>query len=179
MLRALPMPAETTLYLVRHAIAEERGAAWPDDDVRPLSRDGIRKWRRGASGFAAIAPGIDLVLTSPLLRARQTADLLQARLQGRPPVEESDALGPDVPPAVLLKRLRQRQVPAHVVLVGHEPSLSRLAATLLHLEGALDVRKGSAMAIVVTGLGARGPGRLEWYATPRMLRRLADKGSDG
>jgi phosphohistidine phosphatase len=174
----LPMSAETTLYLVRHAIAEERGPAWPDDDVRPLSRDGMRKWRRGARGLAAIAPEIGLILTSPLLRARQTADLLQARLSGRPPVEQSDALGPDVPPSVVLKRLRQRHLPAHVVLVGHEPALSRLAAALLHLEGALDVRKGSAMAIVVSGLGSRGPGRLEWYATPRMLRRLADKGDD-
>lgn len=173
------MPAETTLYLVRHAIAEDRGDAWPDDDLRPLSREGIRKWRRGASGLAALAPEIDLVLTSPLLRARQTADLLQARLSGRPPVEEWDALGPDVPPAVVLKRLRQRQVPGQLVLVGHEPSLSRLASTLLHLEGALDLGKGSAMAIVVTGLGARGPGRLEWYATPRMLRRLALKRGDG
>jgi phosphohistidine phosphatase len=172
------MPAETILYLVRHAIAEERGAAWPDDDVRPLSRDGLRKWRRGASGFAAIAPEIDLILTSPLLRARQTADLLQARLPGRPPLEESDALGPDVPPAVVLKRLRQRQLPGTVVLVGHEPALSRLAAALLHLEGALDFRKGAAMAIVVSGLGARGPGRLEWYATPRLLRKLAPRGAD-
>ena len=167
------MSAETTLYLVRHAIAEERGAAWPDDDVRPLSRDGVRRWRRGAAGLAALVANVDLILSSPLLRARQTAEILQDRLQGRPLIEDFDALKPDVPPLVVLKRLRQRQPPAHVALVGHEPALSRLAATLLHLEGALDLRKGSAMAIAVAGLGTRGPGRLEWYATPRMLRRLA------
>jgi phosphohistidine phosphatase len=161
------------LYLIRHAIAEDRGQAWADDEVRPLSRDGARKWRRGAAGFAEIATDVDLILSSPLLRARQTADILQHRLAGRPLIEDFDALKPDVPPLVALKRLRQRQPPAHVVLVGHEPALSRLAATLLHLEGALDLRKGSAMAIVVAGLGTRGPGRLEWYATPRMLRRLA------
>lgn len=167
------MGAETTLYLVRHAIAEDRGPAWPDDEVRPLSRDGIRKWRRGAAGFAALVTHVDLVLSSPLLRAHQTAEVLQHRLTGRPLVEDFDALKPDVPPLVVLKRLRQRQPPAHVVLVGHEPALSRLAATLLHMEGALELRKASAMAIVVAGLGTRGPGRLEWYATPRMLRQFA------
>lgn len=167
------MAAETTLYLLRHAIAEDRGAAWPDDEVRPLSRDGIRKWRRGAAGFAALVPAVDLILSSPLLRARQTAEMLQLRLTGRPPIQDFDALKPDVPPLVVLKRLRHRQPPGHVVLVGHEPGLSRLAATLLHLEGALDLGKGSAMAIAVAGLGTRGPGRLEWYATPRMLRRIA------
>lgn len=167
------MSTEVTLYLVRHAIAEDRGPAWPDDDVRPLTREGIRRWKRGARGFATLVPSVDLLLSSPLLRARQTADLLRGAWPSSPPLEDFDGLGPDVPPAVLLKRLRQRQVPSQVVLVGHEPSLSRLAATLLHCEGAIEPRKGSAMAIVVSGLGTRGPGRLEWYATPRMLRRLA------
>lgn len=173
------MPAEFLLYLVRHAIAEERGLDWPDDEVRPLSPEGTRKWRRGAIGFATLVPEVDLVLSSPLLRARQTADLLQARLPGPPPLESFDALQPDVPPSTLLKRLRQRDVPARVVLVGHEPGLSRLASTLLHLEGALDLGKGSAMAIAMTGLGTRGPGRLEWYATPRMLRRLSRAAGGG
>lgn len=166
------MPTEVTLYLVRHAIAEDRGPAWPDDDMRPLTREGLRKWRRGAKGLAAVLPPVDLILSSPLLRARQTADVLRSALPGGPPLEDFEGLRPDVPPPVVLKRLRQRQVPPHVVLVGHEPSLSRLASTLLHFEGALEPRKGSAMAIVVSGLGTRGPGRLDWYVSPRMLRRL-------
>lgn len=157
---------------MRHAIAEERGAAWPDDDVRPLTRDGIRKWRRGAAGFVTLVPDLDLVLTSPLLRARQTADILQSKLPTRPPVEQFDVLAPDHPPAAIVRALRQRGAPARVALVGHEPSLSRLGATLLRLDGALSLRKGSVLAVAIMGLGARGPGRLEWFATPRMLRRL-------
>lgn len=172
------MSTETTLYLVRHAIAHDRGPEWPDDDVRPLTRDGMRRWRRGARGLASIAPSVALILSSPLLRARQTADLLQARLPGRPSIEHLEGLRPDAAPLTALKQLRQRELPAHVVLVGHEPSLSRLASTLLHLQAALDLRKGSAMAIVVSGVGTRGPGRLEWYVTPRMLRRLGRAARD-
>lgn len=168
------MPVEVTLYLIRHAIAEERGAAWPDDDVRPLSRDGIARWRRGAAGFASLVPDLDLILSSPLLRARQTADILQKRLPAHPPVEELPSLAPDHAPAAVMRALRQRGVPARVALVGHDPSLARLCASLLHLEGALTLRKGSALALTLTGVGTRGPGRLEWYATPRMLRRLGD-----
>ncbi|MFP5379874.1 MAG: SixA phosphatase family protein [Vicinamibacteria bacterium] len=171
------MPSEVVLYLVRHAIAEERGAAWPDDDVRPLSRDGIRKWRRGAAGFASLVPDLDLVLSSPLLRARQTADILQGALPTRPPVEQFDVLAPDHPPTTVIRALRQRGAPARVALVGHEPSLSRLGATLLRLDGALMLRKGSVLAVAVMELGARGPGRLEWFASPRMLRRIGREAS--
>lgn len=167
------MPPEVSLFLIRHAIAEESGPAWPDDDVRPLSRDGIRKWRRGAAGFAALVPDLDLILTSPLLRARQTADILHNRLPTRPPVEAFDLLAPEHAPASLMRALRTRGVPARVALVGHEPSLSRLGGALLHLQGALTLRKGSVLAVTVAGLGTRGPGRLEWFASPRMLRRLA------
>lgn len=167
------MSTETVLYLVRHAIAEDSGAAWPDDDVRPLSREGLRKWRRGARGFATVVPAVHLIVSSPLLRARQTADVLQAAFQERPPIEVMEELRPDVAPTLVLKRLRQRGLPAQVVLVGHQPSMSRLAWTLLHLQGALDLRKGSAIAIATSGLGVKGPGRLDWYLPPRMLRQLA------
>jgi broad specificity phosphatase PhoE len=67
---------EVHLLLVRHAIAEERGAAWPDDDQRPLSHDGARKWKRAARGLARVVPSVDLLLTSPLTRTFQTAEIL-------------------------------------------------------------------------------------------------------
>jgi phosphohistidine phosphatase len=170
------MASHLMLYLVRHAIAEEAGSAWPDDDERPLSAEGRKKWRRAVAGLRVLLPPIDLVLTSPLRRARQTADLLAAGLAGPPPVENLDVLRPETTPQAVLKKLRQRSLSGHVVLVGHEPSIARLAGTLLDAQAAIEFRKGAVMAVWSQGLGTRGPGRLDWYATPRMLRAIAADG---
>ncbi|MBA2355852.1 MAG: histidine phosphatase family protein [Acidobacteria bacterium] len=167
------MPAEITLVLVRHAIAEERGSAWPDDDERPLSRDGEKKWKRGAKGLATVLPEVDLLLCSPLRRTRQTADVLAPALATPARVELFDALRPETRPTAVIAALKTRRVHGVVVLIGHDPMLPQLAATLLHLEGPLEFRKGGALALVTQGLGARGPSRLEWFVTPRMLRALA------
>lgn len=167
------MPTEITLYLVRHAIAEERGAAWPNDDERPLSREGTKKWKRAAAGLAWLLPGVDLVLSSPLLRTRQTADVLVAAMPAHPTVELLNALRPETRPIATVTALKARGLTSPVVLVGHDPLLSQLAAALLHLQGPLEFRKGAAMAITTRGLGTRGPARLDWFATPRLLRRLA------
>jgi phosphohistidine phosphatase len=169
------MPAEIHLYLVRHAIAEERGAAWPDDEQRPLSRDGARKWKRAVKGLAGVLPKIDAVLTSPLVRASQTAEILAHALSPSPKLIPFEKLRPDTTPGTAIAALRARPVKGAVVLVGHEPMLSQLAAALLHLQGPLEFRKGGAMAIVSQGLGTRGPARLEWFLTPRVLRDLAGK----
>lgn len=167
------MPADVTLFLVRHAVAEERGAAWPDDDERPLSREGSRKWKRGARGLAAMLPRVDLLLSSPLLRTRQTADMLAQALPSPCKVELFDGLRPDTRPTAAIAALKGRRAQGAVVLVGHDPMLSQLGAALLHLEGLIEFRKGSAMALVAPGLGTRGPARLEWFLPPRVLRSLA------
>lgn len=170
------MPADIQLFLVRHAIAEEAGAAWPDDDQRPLSRDGIRKWKRAARGLATVLPKVDALLTSPLVRTCQTAEILAQALTPAPRLTLFEALRPGTTAGKAIAALKARPTRGVVVLVGHEPMLSELAATLLHLEGPLAFKKGSAMAIVSRGLGARGPARLEWFLTPRVLRGLAGRG---
>jgi len=137
------------LYLVRHAPAAERGPDWPDDDVRPLTPDGAAKFRKAVAGLAALGVQIDLVLTSPLVRCRQTADILADGLPGRPRVQ------------------------ARVALVGHEPDIGHLASKLLGMRRAIEFRKGAVCRIDVDGLPPGGPGRLSWFATPRMLRRMA------
>lgn len=169
------MATELTLVLVRHAIAEERGTAWPDDDQRPLSRDGVRKWKRAARGLAGVLPAVDLLLTSPLVRAVQTAEILARAASPSPKLHLLDALRPGTRPATTIAALRTRASRGTVVLVGHEPTLSELAAQLLHLQGPLEFRKGAAMAMVSQGLGTRGPARLEWFLTPRVLRDLAGR----
>ena len=170
------MPADVHLFLVRHAIAEERGPAWPDDDQRPLSRDGIRKFKRVAKGLALVLPKIDVLLTSPLVRTCQTAEILAHALSPSPRLTPFDGLRPDTTPSDAIAALRAHPVKGAVVLVGHEPMLSQLASALLHLQGAVEFKKGAAMSIVSQGLGKRGPARLEWFLPPRLLRGLAGRG---
>jgi phosphohistidine phosphatase len=167
------MAAEIHLYLVRHAIAEERGAAWPDDEQRPLTADGARKWKRAARGLATLLPKVDALFTSPLLRTCQTAEALAHALSPSPKLQLFDPLRPDARPRDTIAALRDRHVKGSIVLVGHEPMLSELAAALLQLEGPLEFKKGAAMALVSEGLGTRGPARLEWFLPPRVLRELA------
>ena len=127
------MPGPFHLYLVRHAIAEERGPAWPDDSQRPLTADGAKRWRRQASGLVAIDARPDLILTSPFTRARQTADLLAAAFPKKPKVVELSALQPGVRARDVLKALVPDSRVASLALVGHEPGLGELAALLLSL----------------------------------------------
>ena len=169
------MASELLLVLVRHAIAEERGAAWPDDDQRPLTREGSRKWKQAARGLADVLPGTDLLLTSPLVRAVQTAEILARAASPSPTLRLFDALRPGTRPTATITALRALHPTGTVVLVGHEPTLSELAAQLVRLQGPLEFRKGGAMAISTQGLGTRGPARLEWFLTPRLLRRLSGK----
>src|SRR5687768_7039978 len=83
------------IYLVRHAIAAVRGPQWPDDDLRPLTDRGISRFKKAVEGLAAMDLVVDEVLTSPLVRARQTADLLASGLPDHPPVKVLEALRPN------------------------------------------------------------------------------------
>lgn len=159
------------LYLVRHAAAGRRGPAWPDDRLRPLTPDGRRRFRRVVRGIAAHGARIDLVLTSPLVRARQTADLLAAAF-GAPRAVVLPALAPGGTPARVVAALaRRRSAARRIALVGHEPDLGSLAAWLIGAREPLAFKKGGVCRIDVPW-PPRQNGRLVWFATPGMLRRL-------
>ena len=70
------------LYLIRHGIAAERGKEWPDDSKRPLTPEGISRLRKAARGLNALGVGFDQIVTSPLVRTRQTADIFAEELPG-------------------------------------------------------------------------------------------------
>src|SRR5262245_20389569 len=97
------MPME--IILIRHAIAFERDRArWPDDRARPLTREGRQKFSKGAAGLKRYMPKVASVLSSPLVRARETADLL-AKVAGWPIAEEVAALAPDKSPQAVIALL--------------------------------------------------------------------------
>ena len=161
------------LYLIRHGLAAERGKEWPDDSKRPLTPDGIARLRRSARGLDALGVTFDQIVASPLVRTRQTADVLAEELKGKPPIVASDALAPAGSSAAVMQELARHVRHARVALVGHEPDIGHLASKLLAMRRALEFRKGAICRIDVDGLPPGGPGRLAWFATPRMLRRMA------
>jgi len=161
-----------SLYLVRHGIAAERGSEWPDDAKRPLTSKGISRMRDVAAGLDALEADIDIVLTSPLVRARQTADLLAEAIKPAPEVEIFAELAPGTSPAKVAEALARLDAYDGVALVGHEPGLGELAAWLVGAKSPFDFKKGGVCRIDVAKLPPTGNGQLVWLATPKMLRRL-------
>jgi phosphohistidine phosphatase len=157
----------TAIYVVRHAIAEERDAdRWPDDAERPLSPDGEKAFRQAARGLRELVPSVDVVLSSPYVRAWRTAEILH-EVAGWPPPERCDLLGAYRAPADALGAIGARPEASSIAVVGHEPYLSRLISILLtgDLDAvSLDLKKGGVVRV--------DDNVLRWYATPRMLRAV-------
>jgi phosphohistidine phosphatase len=162
------------LYLVRHGVAAERGKEWPDDSKRPLTPDGIARLRRSARGLNAIGVSFDQIVTSPLVRTRQTADVLAEELKGKPPIVTADALAPAGSSAAVMQELAKHVRLARVALVGHEPNLGELAAQLIGARTPIEFKKGGMCRIDFDMLPPKGGGMLRWFLTPKMLRKLGD-----
>jgi phosphohistidine phosphatase len=159
------------LYLVRHAVAAERGDDWPDDTKRPLTNTGVSRFREVVKGLAWFDVGLDEIYSSPLVRAQQTADLLSAGMEGKPSVRILDSLAPGHEPAQVLAELAKRVKRRRVALVGHEPDLGDLAAALLGASRALPFRKGGVCRIDVERIDASAGGSLIWFLPPKVLRK--------
>jgi len=159
------------LLIVRHAIAEDRAPGLSDAE-RGLTPEGISKFERAAAGLARIVDRPDAVLTSPLKRARQTAEIA-ARAWGRVEPREVDALAGGTF-TDLAKAVGVHPAEATVVLVGHEPHASELLARLLGSRDGdrFSFKKGGA-ALVELEDGLEDGGQLVWFLPPRVLRELA------
>ena len=164
-------PAE--LYLVRHAIAAERGDEWPDDTKRPLTKRGISRFRECVTGLRELETAVDEIFTSPLVRAKQTADILAAGMDGKPPVKILDALAPGHTAQNVMTQLAKAATRRRIALVGHEPELGELAAHLIGASRALPFRKGGVCRVDMESLRSRSAGTLIWFVGPKVLRQLA------
>jgi phosphohistidine phosphatase len=160
------------LYLVRHGVAEARGDAWPDDAKRPLTEGGVARLRKSARALSRLGVSIDVVLTSPLVRTRQTAEILAAALNPRPTIVNVDALAPGGSQANVLTELEKHVRRGRIGIVGHEPGIGELAARLVGMRHALEFKKGGVCRIDVDTLPPRGAGQLRWFLTPKVLRSL-------
>jgi phosphohistidine phosphatase len=166
------MAGPHALYLIRHGIAEERGEAWPDDSKRPLTAEGMTRIRKQARGLAGLGVAFDVVLTSPFVRTRQTAEIIASAFDPRPHLATSEALTPDGTHAALLEDLAKHARRAHLALVGHEPGIGELAARLIGSRHPIPFKRGAVCCIEVDALPPSGPGALRWFLSPKVLRSL-------
>ena len=160
------------LYLIRHGVAAERGKEWPDDSKRPLTPEGIDRLRKAAHGLDALDITFEQIVTSPLVRTRQTAEILAEELKGKPPIATSDALAPAGSAASVMQELTKYVKSPRVALVGHEPNMGELAAQLIGARNPLEFKKGGMCRIDFDMLPPKGAGTLRWFLTPKMLRKL-------
>jgi phosphohistidine phosphatase len=161
------------LLIIRHAIAVDRTTPGLPDDQRALTPEGRKKFREAARGLTRIVKRPDALLTSPLLRARQTAEIAAVAWGRRPKPRELQALA-DGDFAGLAAALGELPPTALVAVVGHEPHVSDLLGRLLggSAPERLTFRKGGAALVELPG-SLKDGGRLVWYLRPRVLRRLA------
>jgi phosphohistidine phosphatase len=160
------------LYLIRHGIAEERGEAWPDDNKRPLAQDGISRLRKGARALTRLDVAFDVILTSPLVRTRQTAEIIAGELDPHPHIATLDSLAPGATAAAVLADLEKYAKRERIALVGHEPGIGELAARLIGSRHAIPFKKGAVCRIDIESLPTTGPGDLRWFLAPKMLRSI-------
>ena len=161
------------LYLVRHAIAADRGDEWPDDSKRPLTENGINRFKEVVEGLAWFGVEIDEIFTSPLVRAKQTAQVLASGLANEPAVKILAALAPDHAPDAVMTELSRSAKRRRIGLVGHEPGIGELAEHLLGASRAIPFKKGGVLHVAMQGLSARRAGELIWFFPPKVLRRLS------
>ena len=160
------------LLLIRHAPAVRNGSVGIRDGERPLTPRGRKRFRVAARGLARIVERPDVLLTSPLVRARATAEIAAAAFKKLTPQVEP-ALGRDDLDAVVAA-LGKYSRAAMVAVVGHEPTLSRLLARMLGVHQDDDrfaFKKGGA-ALLDLPDGPTAAGQLRWFVKPRILRSL-------
>jgi len=162
-----------TLYFLRHGIAEDRTAPGIKRDAdRVLTAEGRQKVRRVAKAMDRLELQFDRILSSPLLRALQTAEQVAGTLARAPKVEVWEELSPDGDAAALIERLNQLcPAPDHVLLVGHEPHMSRLISLLLTgtPDLAMTLKKAGLCTLTVTELRPGRCATLEWLLTPKQM----------
>lgn len=157
------------LYLIRHGLAAERGS-YANDDDRPLTDDGVRRTKRVAKRLHELNIHVDLIQTSPLVRARQTAEILQAAGLSKT-LEESLHLTPEGELSAWLNWLQSWQGGQVLAIVGHEPNLGEWTEQLVwgDVRHRLIVKKAGVIGLLLPEGEAIGQSQLFWLAPPRLL----------
>ncbi len=163
------------LYFLRHAIAAEPGSiAVRSDAERPLTEDGMKQMKKVAHGFGSMQIALDEIISSPYLRARQTAELLIDTLSLKHKIKFSDFLIPSASFKDFLKLASQYSYEQKILFVGHEPSLSSFVAALISSDrhAGLEFKKAGMCCVEVSELEFQPAARMKWFMTPQQLIAL-------
>lgn len=165
------------LYILRHGLAVEPGTPeYSKDSERPLTPKGERKLWKIAQAMDEMEIRFDWVLSSPYVRARQTAEIVAEALHVRKRLETSEALTPAGSAKKLIETINDRLPPANeVLLVGHEPCLSELISLLVsgNNELAITMKKGGLCKLSVELLEHGRCATLDWLLTPKQMCLMA------
>jgi len=167
------------LVIIRHAIAvepEEAAKEKLSEAERPLTKEGRKKMRAAATGLTRAIDRIDLLASSPLVRARETAEIV-ADAYGGMKVATIDELKPGKPVKLVLQWLQGQPADATIAVVGHEPQLGMLISHMLAGErkrSFVEVRKGSATLLDFPEQVKAGGAVLQWMLKPSQLRDLGE-----
>jgi phosphohistidine phosphatase len=166
------------LYLMRHGIAVDAGdPSIVHDNQRPLTNKGAKRMRLAARGLRRLGIKFDGILTSPVLRARQTAEIVAATLGMESRLEEISGLAPESSVEHLLFGLTRYQDREHLLLVGHQPLLGQMLASLIDANREatceFNIRKGSLCRVEIDALTAKKSGALHWLLTAKQLGLMA------
>ena len=164
------------VYVLRHGVAGDRDRlAYPNDEERPLTARGIRRMKRQARGLNSIGLSLDVIVTSPLVRAVQTAEIVHRRLDDPGELVTSAALAPSGDPRALIDEIATEHPSADsMMLVGHEPYLSALISLFVTGDTAPGIRlkKGALCKLRAPSLRYGRCGWIEWSMTPRQMVKL-------
>lgn len=162
------------LYIVRHGIAIDRqDPKCPADPDRFLTEEGIEKTTEVAKGLAKISEAPDLVLTSPYVRAVQTAEIVGEALEySKQKIRKTEALLPGAEPLQLFRELTKEKDLSAVFVFGHAPHLDELIATAVGSKHHISALKKAGVALVELKRLTPPNGQLVWLATPKLLRKV-------
>jgi phosphohistidine phosphatase len=164
------------LFLMRHATAEAR-ERYSDDFQRPLTAEGRHNHQLVARLLVPLLQPVHHILSSPLVRARQTADIVAEAVQFSGQVHETPVLGGDCTVGAVLDLLHSYTREARILCVGHEPDMSRLAAVFLDGEGrsAIAFQPGAVLGVAFPGHAAPGRGVLRLFLRPAEALSLVER----
>ena len=160
------------IYILRHGIAVERGTpGYKKDSERPLTKEGEEKMHQIAEAMLGMGLQFDLILSSPYVRAKQTAQIVAGELDEE--VTSTDFLIPDANGLELIAEINDEK-PQRVLLVGHEPDLSRLISILVTggSDATIELKKGGLCKLTSDKLTFGRSATLNWLLTPKQLRQL-------
>jgi phosphohistidine phosphatase len=161
------------LYIVRHGIAIDReDPKCPPDPERYLTEEGVEKTKQVAKGVVALAASVDLLLSSPYVRAMQTAEIFAAALDyAKQKIRRTDLLLPGADPSLLFRELAKDKQSSSVFLFGHAPQLDDIIATALGSKRHITSLKKAGVALIELKRISPPIALLVWLGTPKLLRR--------